>query len=59
MAVDVWTLKLGDKVALAPTATLPLIVRAIQRRRNRVEVVYPDDSVGWIAARKLVPFAGQ
>lgn len=27
-----------------------------QRRRNRIEVTYPDGSTGWVAARKLVPF---
>lgn len=55
-AVDVWTLQLGDAVALTQTAALPLYVRSIQRRRNRCEVTYPDGSTGWIATRKLVLF---
>lgn len=52
--VDVWRLQLSDAVALTQSATLPLYVRAIQRRRNRVEVTYPDGSTGWVPARKLL-----
>lgn len=58
-AVDIWMLQPGkvlDAVALTQTATFPLYVRSIQRRRNRVEVIYPDGSCEWLAARELVLF---
>jgi hypothetical protein len=51
--VDIWTLQLGEQVRLTETATLPLIVHSIQRRRNRVRVVMPDGYLAWYAARKL------